>query len=1368
MSKKAGQIRDLKEAFIGEYIYLRREDQAWLDAFCKSWLSTYENDSRFFLTIDLETTGLDFYTGNILLISVSSGQHAIVFRPQEFNMELFREVLNTIPLNNHNIKFDLKWLYFHLKVDPVVCWDTMLAAQVGYAGNFPQKSFALDNVVGQLLDYSISKEVRQAFIGRAVDDEFTDEEVEYSARDAILTHLLVFNQKKRLKNTGLLKLFETVEIPLVTILARSEYEGVRVDLVRLQELFDEKESDLDEIYQNIQTLYQSLPNKPTLPKGVYNPGSPKQIVDVLASQGIRVLNTEEITLAETRKKYPNCDILGETIRYRELKSEISKYLKSWLKKYIHPVTGKIHPNFKPCGTTTGRLACAEPNMQNITGDYRTMIIPAEGWSIISQDYCYDDQTEVLTDCGWKLFRNLDKSEKFYSMDPETNQPEYISAKSYSDTLYCGHMLRVRGQSVDLLTTPNHRHFVNSHWNKDRRFWEFKTSIEIAESSSHLSMKRNALPYPGLILSQYEIHTDVGSFTVPTNDFLRVVGYYLADGSWKERDWIQFFDRDLTKLEAYNELLFQCFGYWGRINKNKTCWTLCFKHAQLTHFCKSLGHSGSKKIPNQFWSLDHQHLRHLLLGLMEGDGTQKRVNNQYTTTSKDLANDVQRLLICVGLGGSISTVNRGFRTFPNGKTSPVRTEYYISVSATKLEPKLRHSRQNALSWEFYAGHIYCVELQKHHLLMVRRNGKHVWSGNSQFEFRACAGLTQEPSLIKSFEDRSKLLPQIKPLAASYGYIDVDNFVKDIKKKKLQVRPKEEILVDSFAETDIHVRNAALILGKLPKDVDYLTERSVGKCVSLDTLVHLEGKAVTVESLLPKKRKRDTYYELKGVKVLTDTGYCTSPQIYYSGSAPAVRVTTQGGRTIVCAPHHRFRSVDKRDHYAWVQARDLTLGADIWVKPTPISYDSCISEEESLQAQLWAYYITQVRCEEGKLVGPAAAIEKCAELQKKLRFNGRPVKNGISSPALVKWLGETCGETELFPSSLLEASPAQRRVFLTTIVSLCGKHHLEFREGVNLRKMQNLLSLCGLNSWKVPNGLNLFREELEKFLSEDVVETNRGYRSRFPDSLIEKTFMSDTKEQTLALLSKKEKELCDFLAIHNLRKDRVLSIEAVGKVEMADLVVPENSTVVYEGLVTHNTIGYALLYGAGPGRIQDTLVKDGFQVTLEECREFHDTFLRKMTRVADLIRRTHKRVVEPRDILDDEGEPIPRDEPIFFVETILGRKRFFSLPYVKYDREWMKEKAKAEREAVNFLFQGANADATKKAMVLMDEVFHEFPDDERPRILLSVHDEIVTHCPDQHIAKVSEMVERIMVETGSEAINWAVPIEVSRTVGKTWSK
>lgn len=1026
MSKKAGQIRDLKEAFIGEYIYLRREDQAWLDAFCKSWLRTYENDSRFFLTIDLETTGLDFYTGNILLISVSSGQHAIVFRPQELNMELFREVLNTIPLNNHNIKFDLKWLYFHLRVDPVVCWDTMLAAQVGYAGNFPQKSFALDNVVGQLLNYSISKEVRQAFIGRAVDDEFTDEEVEYSARDAILTHLLVFNQKKRLKNTGLLKLFETVEIPLVTILARSEYEGVRVDLVRLQELFDEKESDLDEIYQDIQTLYQSLPNKPTLPKGVYNPGSPKQIVDVLASQGIRVLNTEEITLAETRKKYPNCDILGETIRYRELKSEISKYLKSWLKKYIHPVTGKIHPNFKPCGTTTGRLACAEPNMQNITGDYRTMIIPTEGWSIISQDY------------------------------------------------------------------------------------------------------------------------------------------------------------------------------------------------------------------------------------------------------------------------------------------------------------------------------------------------------SQFEFRACAGLTQEPSLIKSFEDRSKLLPQIKPLAASYGYIDVDNFVKDIKKKKLQVRSKEEILVDSFAETDIHVRNAALILGKLPKDVDYLTERSVGKCVSLDTLVHLEGKAVTVESLLPKKRKRDTYYELKGVKVLTDTGYCTSPQIYYSGSAPAVRVTTQGGRTIVCAPHHRFRSVDKRDHYAWVQARDLTLGADIWVKPTPISYDSCISEEESLQAQLWAYYITQVRCEEGKLVGPTAAIEKCAELQKKLRFNGRPVKNGISSPALVKWLGETCGETELFPSSLLEASPAQRRVFLTTIVSLCGKHHLEFREGVNLRKMQNLLSLCGLNSWKVSNGLNLFREELEKFLSEDVVETNRGYRSRFPDSLIEKTFMSDTKEQTLALLSKKEKELCDFLAIHNLRKDRVLSIEAVSKVEMADLVVPENSTVVYEGLVTHNTIGYALLYGAGPGRIQDALVKDGFQVTLEECREFHDTFLRKMTRVADLIRRTHKRVVEPKDILDDEGEPIPRDEPIFFVETILGRKRFFSLPYVKYDREWMKEKAKAEREAVNFLFQGANADATKKAMVLMDEVFHEFPDDERPRILLSVHDEIVTHCPDQHIAKVSEMVERIMVETGSEAINWTVPIEVSRTVGKTWSK
>ncbi|OLT29669.1 hypothetical protein BJF79_40740 [Actinomadura sp. CNU-125] len=68
---------------------------------------------------------------------------------------------------------------------------------------------------------------------------------------------------------------------------------------------------------------------------------------------------------------------------------------------------------------------------------------------------YDDQTEVLTDCGWIPWPEVDGREKFGAIDPLTGTLEYQRALSVSHRYYQGRLYRVRSEQVDLLVGDEH-------------------------------------------------------------------------------------------------------------------------------------------------------------------------------------------------------------------------------------------------------------------------------------------------------------------------------------------------------------------------------------------------------------------------------------------------------------------------------------------------------------------------------------------------------------------------------------------------------------------------------------------------------------------------------------------------------------------------------------------------------------------------------------------------------------------------------------------------------------------------------------------------------------------------------------------------
>src|SRR5262249_14119048 len=126
-----------------------------------------------------------------------------------------------------------------------------------------------------------------------------------------------------------------------------------------------------------------------------NLDSPAQVLEALHRMGIPVEGTRSAQLHQFAEKYPVIDLLLE---YRSLQKALSSYGEGII-KFIHPVTGRIHADFRQIGTPTGRLSCHEPNIQQIphSAQYRSCFVAPPGRKLIIADY---SQIELRILADW--------------------------------------------------------------------------------------------------------------------------------------------------------------------------------------------------------------------------------------------------------------------------------------------------------------------------------------------------------------------------------------------------------------------------------------------------------------------------------------------------------------------------------------------------------------------------------------------------------------------------------------------------------------------------------------------------------------------------------------------------------------------------------------------------------------------------------------------------------------------------------------------------------------------------------------------------------------------------------------------------------
>lgn len=155
------------------------------------------------------------------------------------------------------------------------------------------------------------------------------------------------------------KVYRTVELPLTSVLTSMEQSGIAVDARILQQLSDEMSVQLEQLTQSIYTLAGKQ----------FNMNSPKQLAEVLFDDlDLPVQkrtktgpSTDAEVLAALADKHP---IVQAVLDYRQIAKLKNTYIDA-LPDLIHPATQRIHTTFRQAMTATGRLASAQPNLQNI-------------------------------------------------------------------------------------------------------------------------------------------------------------------------------------------------------------------------------------------------------------------------------------------------------------------------------------------------------------------------------------------------------------------------------------------------------------------------------------------------------------------------------------------------------------------------------------------------------------------------------------------------------------------------------------------------------------------------------------------------------------------------------------------------------------------------------------------------------------------------------------------------------------------------------------------------------------------------------------------------------------------------------------------
>jgi hypothetical protein len=479
------------------------------------------------------------------------------------------------------------------------------------------------------------------------------------------------------------------------------------------------------------------------------------------------------------------------------------------------------------------LGCAVLALDHVSGeDVSSGVVSTKAYG------CFSADTEVLTRSGWKTHPQLAAGEEVLAYDKERGVLEWQTPEHYWEYDYDGPMYRLSGKQVAALVTPNHRLLLRGRKQQAYRFVE----------AQNLTSQDWAIPAAADTPDQPDVEwfKIVPGYQFPMDTWLRFLGWMISEGSTQRGRM-----RLAQVLGAVESMMVDTvrelgFSYWRqeRDTPAQTLGQIVINNTpDLTRWYEeNTGlRSGDKRLPEFVWGLSRRQRGILLRALLDGDGNRRDSGlAQYTTKSRQLADDVQRLMVLAGR-----------RTTLRGYTTPYKGEPYTYYRVTQFPADTREvtlTPNTQVSVESYRGKVYCLTVPSSAYL-TRLHGVVGIYGNSVYKMNlarlAWSVKAEEPYgprlRIGLFNVKANWGMKRKPIGLEFDFsnqeqVSIGTFDVRESPELARALPKREQIVG--------------VLKNGPRDIEEIAEET-------------SIKKGTVKSLLLNGRRH-------GIFVLLDTG------------------------------------------------------------------------------------------------------------------------------------------------------------------------------------------------------------------------------------------------------------------------------------------------------------------------------------------------------------------------------------------------------------------------------------------------------------------------------------------------------------------
>ena len=385
-----------------------------------------------------------------------------------------------------------------------------------------------------------------------------------------------------------------------------------------------------------------------------------------------------------------------------------------------------------------KISLLSPGNQNFT-DYAPYFLNA----VVA---CFDDETELLTEDGWKLFKDLDRTEKVAQFNKDTKKITYSLPTNYIIKDFDGELIEFKNKFVDFSVTPEHRILYHNYLGKRNNF-----DVEEAEILYNKKSPRILIPQAGtvdgiqidkMIFESRDKENSGGypettKFEIDGDTFCEFMGLFLGDG-WTELANNKIFicasdvyPENVVHIRDVLDKMGVSYHDYSAIPKDRVrsgkkfntkqvpFHKFWFANRALSEYLKQFGKARDKFIPREIKDSTSEQIKKFLRGYWITDGSGKDFEKgiSFGSISEKLIDDTQELLLKIGRPSTkyFNKTYNSYELYTRFEKRYGRENSYVGVY------------RNSIKKRKYNGKVYCVSVPDT-FIVIRKNGRTVITGN----------------------------------------------------------------------------------------------------------------------------------------------------------------------------------------------------------------------------------------------------------------------------------------------------------------------------------------------------------------------------------------------------------------------------------------------------------------------------------------------------------------------------------------------------------------------------------------------------------------------------------------------------------------